>query len=47
MEADGWSLVSKNTVTYWSLFSLGVRELGRRFVTRETDKKDIFIKVIP
>lgn len=42
--------MSKNTVTYWSLFSLGGRELGRRFETRrdrQTDKKDIFIEIIP
>lgn len=48
MEADRWSLVSKNTVTYWSLFSQGVRELGRRFETRrdrQADRKDIFIEI--
>lgn len=41
--------MSKNTVTYWSLFSLGGGgELGKRFETRrdrQTDKKDIFIEI--
>lgn len=44
MEAGRWSQVSKNTVTYWSLwFLLGVGELGRG--QEDTDRKAIFIQI--